>query len=185
MAIGDSKATRRYARALFNVALERNEVDDVARNLQTVTETVSDSPELMMVLHHPQLTRERRKAILLRVFENSIRPDVEHFLALLVEKDRATIIPGVAREFARLVDEYRGASDATVISAIELTAKQKDALIARLKSQMSLNVIRLQSRVDPAILGGLVVRVGDKLFDGSVYSQLNQLREQMKQAKVI
>lgn len=185
MAIGDSKATRRYAHALFNVALERGEVDDVARNLETVTQTVTASPELMTVLHHPRITRARRKEILHKVFGGDVRQDVENFLFLLVEKDRANIIPNIAREFARLVDVHRGAADATAISAVELSPVQKDALITQLQTQMNLKFIRLQTRVDASILGGLVVRVGDKLFDGSAYSQLQQIREQMKQTKVI
>jgi F-type H+-transporting ATPase subunit delta len=185
MAIGDSKATRRYAHALFNVALERNEVDDVARNLETITQTVTASPELMTVLHHPRINNARRKDILRRVFQGSVRQDVENFLFLLIEKDRANIIPDIAREFARLVDVHRGAADALAISAVELTAQQQEALNAQLRAQMGLNTIRLQTRVDPSILGGLVVRVGDKLFDGSAYTQLQQIREQMKQTKVI
>ncbi len=87
----DLRAARRYAGALFNVALKRDEVDEVLENLVTVTDVATKSPELMAVLHHPRITRERKKELLHKIFEGNVRTDVEHFLFLLIEKDRAPI----------------------------------------------------------------------------------------------
>lgn len=183
MASGDLRAARRYSRALFNVALERNEIDAIAESLATVTSTAATTPELLTVLQHPLVTRERKNHLLGEVFGNSVHADVASFLLLLVEKDRASIIPNVAREFARLVDEHRKVTDAEVLSAIELTEAQTKVLAEQLQAATG-NAVRLQTRVDPAILGGLVVRVGDKLIDGSVVTQLKSIREQLKRVKV-
>ncbi len=185
MAIGDSSAVRRYSHALFNVALGHDEVDAIANDMATITQTMSSSPDIMRALGDPRITHDRRKDALHQIFGASIRPDVEHFLFLLVDKDRIHILPHVAREFNRFVDEYRGEADAEATSAVPLTEAQQTALIERLKSSTGLRTIRLTTRVDPSILGGLVIRVGDKLIDGSVTTQLAQLRDQLKRAKVI
>lgn len=182
-ATGDFRAARRYAGALFNVAVARNEADDVARNLADVTSVTTQSPELMSVLHHPRVTRERKKEILAHVFHNQVRPDVEHLLLMLVEKDRASIIPNVATEFARLLDEHQKEVNAEVVSAVPLTDTQTTQLEAQLQSATGYKV-RLKARVDENILGGLIVRVGDKLIDASVVTQLSQIRNKLKQVKV-
>jgi F-type H+-transporting ATPase subunit delta len=183
MASGDLSAARRYSRALFNVALQRNDIDAVADSLAVVTSTASGSPELLSVLEHPLVTRQRKNELLAKVFGDSVNNDVTNFLLLLVEKDRASIIPNVAREFARLVDEHRHVTDAEVTSAIALTDGQIKVLQDQLQASTGYTV-RLQTKVDSAILGGLVVRVGDKLIDGSVVSQLQSIREQLKRVKV-
>lgn len=180
---GDIRAARRYSKALFNTALAAGAVDEVAANLETLTATSQTTPQLMTVLHHPLVTRERKKEILHSVFGESLLPVVESFLFLLVEKDRAGIIDSVAQEFGRLVDEYRGIADVEAVSAVELSESQRAALQQRLTESTG-KTIRLQTRVDADILGGLVVRVGDKLIDGSVASQLQRMREGLKQVKV-
>jgi F-type H+-transporting ATPase subunit delta len=182
-ATADFRAARRYAGALFNVALARGEEDAVAQNLTDVTSVTTQSRELMGVLHHPRVTRERKKKILAGVFHDQVRPDVEHLLLMLVEKDRAALIPNVATEFARLLDEHRKETDAEAISAVPLTEQQKAQLEAQLQATTGYKV-RLTARVDENILGGLIVRVGDKLIDASVATRLSQIRNKLKQVKV-
>jgi F-type H+-transporting ATPase subunit delta len=183
MASGDMRAARRYARALFRTALGHGEVDEVAQSLGIVTTAAAQSPELMAVLHHPRITRQRKQELLQQVFEGRVRPDVEHFLFMLVEKDRAVIIPNVAEQFLRMLDEYRREMDAEALTAIPLSQAQKDALRRQLEAATGYTV-RLTTRIDESILGGLVVRVGDRMFDGSVTTQLQTIREQLKQVKV-
>lgn len=102
---------------------------------------------------------------------------------MLVEKDRADIIPNVASEFARLLDEHRKEANAEAISAVPLTGEQKAHLENQLQAATGYKV-RLKTRVDENILGGLIVRVGDKLIDASVATRLAQLRNKLKQVKV-
>ena len=179
----DFRAARRYAGALFNVAAARNEEDQVAENLSMVTSVATQSNELMGVLHDPRITRGRKKEILHHVFGGQVRPDVEHFLLMLVEKDRASIIPNVASEFARMLDAHRGEADAEAVSAVPLTSEQIAQLETQLQAASGFRV-RLKTRIDPNILGGLVVRVGDKLIDASVATRLSQIGSRLKQVKV-
>jgi F-type H+-transporting ATPase subunit delta len=183
MPAGDLRIARRYASALFRVAVNRNEVDEVESSLNAIKVMTDTSPELMTVLHHPRITRKRKQELLHEVFAGKVREDVEHFLFLIIEKDRASIIPTMAQEFSRFVDEYRRVTDAEAVTAVPLTEAQTQALKTRLETSSGYTV-RLTTRVDESILGGMVVRVGDKLVDGSVRSQLQSMRDQLKRARL-
>lgn len=180
---GDMSVARRYASALFEVAKKRGEVEVVASSLRDVVAGVRSSRQLAAVLHHPLLTHEKKRAVLHGVFGASIHRDVERFLFLVVEKNRAVLLPQIEEEFARLVDEFRGEADGEVVSAVPLSMAQHFALEKALQARFGVKV-RLKTRVDGNILGGLVVRVGDKLIDGSVASRLQSLNEQLKRVKV-
>lgn len=179
---GDLSVARRYASALFAVAKKRSEVDPVAISLKEVAETVHDSRQLAGVLHNPLLPRERKRAVLHGIF-GSIHPDVEKFLFLVVEKDRAILLPQIVEDFNRQIDEFRGQADGEVVSAVPLSAEQIASLQNALRARFGVQV-RLTARVEPEILGGLIIRVGDKQIDGSVNSRLRAMSENLKRVKI-
>ncbi len=181
---GDLSVARRYASALFGVAKKRGQVETIASNLAEVVATVESSRELASVLHHPLLTVEKKRAVMHGIFGGSASPDVEKFLFLVVDKGRANILPQILSEFNRLFDEFRGEADGEVVSAVPLSMAQHFALERALQAKFGVKV-RLKTRIDPNILGGLVVRVGDKLIDGSVESRLQTLNERLKRVKVV
>ena len=180
---GDLRAARRYSRALFQAALKSGNLDAVAENLDDITRTAKTSPDLMNVLRHPRIIRERKRALLHQIFEGRVQPVVENFLFLLIEKDRAAILPDIAAQFRESLDAYRHEMDVEAVTAVPLTSAQADALRLRLEATTG-NKIRLQTRVDDTILGGLMVRMGDKLYDGSLVAQLQRIEEQLRQVKV-
>jgi F-type H+-transporting ATPase subunit delta len=180
---GELSVARRYASALFAVAEKRGEVEVVAANLSEVIEAVESSRQLASVLHHPLLSRDKKRAVLHGVFGGSVHPDVEKFLFLVVEKDRAVILPQILSEFNRLFDEFRHQADGEVVSAVPLSPEQITALQSALLSRFGVQV-RLKTRIDQNLVGGLVVRVGDKQIDSSVASRLQALNEQLKRVKV-
>ncbi len=180
---GDISVARRYAAALFGMAKKRNEVDAVATNLREVADVARGSRDLMGVMHHPLLTLDKKKSILRQVFGGQIRPDVEKFLFLVVQKNRAVMLPQIVTEFNRMADEFRGEADAEAVTATPLSPEQIGALQNALLQKFGVRV-RLQTRVDPEVLGGLQVRVGDKLIDATVRTKLERLSEQLKRVKV-
>ncbi len=180
---GDISVARRYAAALFGVAKKRNEVDAIAANLHEVSDAVRGSRDLMGVMHHPLLTLDKKKSVLRAVFGGRVRPDVEKFLFLVVEKKRAIMLPQIVTEFDRLVDEFRGESDAEAVTAVPLSPAQIASLEAALQKKFGVKV-RLQTRIDPDVLGGIQVRVGDKFIDATVRTKLERLSEQLKRVKV-
>jgi F-type H+-transporting ATPase subunit delta len=183
MAAGDTRVARRYANALFRVARERNELDSAAESIASIYDVANSSPEFMAVLHHPRVTRERKRELLRQIFENRVPLLVEQFLFLLIEKDRAVLILDVAKHFARLMDEYRRETDAEAVTAVALTEPQIEALKLRLQETTGYTV-RLKTRVDASIMGGMIVRVGDRMIDGSVTTQLQAMREQLMRVRL-
>lgn len=183
MARGDLRAARRYAKALFNAALAADQVESAGAGLAEVTAAAAGTPQLMNVLRHPLISRARKTEILRALFEKSVTPLVEHFLFLLVEKDRSGMIDTVAQEFNRLVDEHRGIANAEAVTAVPMGEAERDALLQQLQSATG-KTIRLTTKVDEEILGGLIVRVGNRMIDGSVATQLQRMRESLKQVKV-
>jgi F-type H+-transporting ATPase subunit delta len=179
----DTGASRRYAKALFNLAVERGEVDAITSSLLTVANSYENTPQLRTVLEHPRIGRDRKKEILAAAFKGQVSEDMTGFLLLLVEKDRSAIIPHVARDFAQLVDEYKREADAEAVTAVPMTEQQIATLRQRLEAQTGLK-LRLTTRVDENILGGLIVRFGDKMIDDSAATKLDTLRERLRSVKV-
>ena len=183
MSADTSGAARPYAQALFNVTQQRGTVDEAAASLNEIAASIKATPLLLTTLDNPHLTRDRKRALMAKIFAGA-PSDVSHLITMMVENDRAADLVATAREYSRLVDEYRGLADATVTSAVPLSDQQESALLEKLQS-MSGQTIRLQKRVDETMLGGLIVRLGDKLIDASVATQLEGIREKLRQAKVV
>lgn len=169
-------APRRFAEAAFQIGLRddtletwRNELDLAAATLQT--------GGLEPVLANPATPVEQRVDAAGQIFAALSEP-VRNLIALLLRRGRIEQLPRVAQEFGRLDDDRQGLTHATATSAAPLDAKEIKAIAARLEAMVG-GRVELQTNVDPAILGGLVVRIGDRLIDGSVLGRLERLRNQL------
>lgn len=169
-------APRRYADAAFEIALRDGTIDVWRRELDSAAKTAYDN-RLMEVLANPAIPAEQRTDAGQRVFADLSQP-VRNLVLLLVRRGRIEQLPRVAAEFARLDDQRQGVTHAIATSAVPLDAGELEAVEARL-AQLTGRRVVLATDVDPAILGGLVVRIGDRLIDGSVRGRLERLRNQL------
>ena len=174
MAKRDS-APRRYAEAAFQLADRDGSIETWRRELELAAATTDG--QLMDVLANPALPLDQRLAAANQVFADLSQP-VRNILFLLVRRRRIEQLPRVVAEFIRLDDRRQGIIHATATSAAPLTDLETKALTARLE-QMTGGRIALTTDIDEALLGGLVVRVGDRLIDGSVRGRLERLRNQL------
>ena len=174
MAKRDS-APRRYAEAAFQLADRDGSIETWRTELEGAVATI-DGP-LMPVLANPSLPLDDRLKAADQVFAGLSQP-VRNLILLLVRRHRIEQLPRVASEFARLDDRRNGITHATATSAAPLTDLEVKALTARLE-QMTGGTIALKTDIDEGLLGGLVVRVGDRLIDGSVRGRLERLRNQL------
>jgi F-type H+-transporting ATPase subunit delta len=175
MARRDS-APRRYADAAFEIALRDNTVELWRRDLEQAALTLEERG-LEAVLANPAIALDQRLDAAGQVFGRLSRP-VTNLILLLVRRRRIEQLPRVAAEFRRLDDRRNGLTHATATSAAPLGADEIRAITARLEA-MTGDRIALETAVDPALLGGVVVRVGDRLIDGSVRGRLERLRNQL------
>ena len=175
MARRDS-APRRYADAAFEIALRDGTVETWRQELDTAAVT-STSGELERILANPALPLDQRVTVAEKVFAKLSGP-VRNLVLLMVRRNRIEQLPRVAAEFRRLDDRHNGLTHATATSAAPLGADEIRAITARLE-ELTGGRIALETAVDPSLLGGLVVRVGDRLIDGSVRGRLERLRNQL------
>lgn len=172
---------RRYAKALFALAVEMGRVEPWSDALQALKQAVESSPDLRDVLSNPVYSREQRRAIVEKL-ASALRLDAEpaNLLFLLGDRNRLTYLSGVVDAFRELADQHLGRVRAKVTSAVALDAAAAQAIADKLTQATKAKVL-LDRAVDPALLGGVVAQVGSLVYDGSVRTQLEDLRKTLKQ----
>jgi F-type H+-transporting ATPase subunit delta len=172
---------RRYAKALFSLAVEQGTVQGWNDRLLTLKDAVERSPDLRDVLANPVYTREQRQAIAAQLGEAlKLAPAPANLIALLADRNRLAYLGGIIDTFRELADAHLGRVRAKVTSAVPLDAAAAQSIADRLSAATRREVI-LDREVDPAILGGVVAQVGSVVYDGSLRSQLEDLRRTLKQ----
>ena len=169
---------RRYAQALAEEARSAGLLDTVDGDVDAIAETLDGSRELRGALASPVVPRAKKESILAALFGESVSALTMDFLRLLLDKGREASISDVVEGFRALRDEERGVVTADVRSAKPLSPDETDRLKTALEASSG-QTVRMKLSVDPDLIGGLVVRLGDTVYDRSVRHQLAELKEQM------
>jgi F-type H+-transporting ATPase subunit delta len=172
-----SSIARRYAEAAFEIAERDGTVDQWLMQLGTVASAVSDS-NVVYRLEDPHVPLQVRTEALHRVVGPDMLPQLANLIGLVMRRRRVDVLPQIAREFRRLYNRKAGIVEAQAVSALELNDAERAALQSRLET-LTGNKVELETRVDPSILGGIQVRIGDTLYDGSVRGRLERLRAKL------
>ncbi len=170
-------AARRYAEAAFGLALRDNSIDAWAEDLQIAAELLGDE-RVRRVIENPSRPLAERQKVIARLLGKRVRMPAQNLVRLLSERRRLDLVPAIAAEYRRLVNRHNGIVTAIVTSAAPLEPDETAALTERLR-QMTGATVELDVRIDPDLIGGLTVRVGDRLLDASVRGRLERLREQL------
>lgn len=166
-----------YARSLFEVASEQDKLDLVREQLSQFADAVSENRELQIFLFSPYFSTEEKADGLDRALTD-VDPVVENFLELLIEKHRMPVIFRIRAEYDQLWEEENKLLPVEITSAVELPEATVKQLGDRISEQTGRKV-ELSSHVEPAILGGIVVQVGNSVLDASIRNRLEQLRRQV------
>lgn len=170
-------AARRYARALFSLARDAGRVDAVGVELDRLAAQFEEHPPLHAALFRPLHPASERRGVLRAVCERlECGVEVRNFLLFLVDQRRLIDFDAIRGEYARLADEAAGRMRAEVVAASALQDAQADRL-RRALSQHTGRDVELDVRIDPSLIGGAIAKVGDLVFDGSLRTQLSQLRD--------
>jgi len=170
-------AARRYAEAAFEVAVRDDAVEAWRRDLEMAAAIVAE-PRVGHALANPSVPLATRVATAEQTFGRAVGRGVLNLIGLMLRRGRIEELPRVAAEFGRLDDQRRDVTRADVTSTLPLTPDEVGALTQRLE-QSTGGRVELEQHVDGSLLGGLVVRLGDRLIDGSVRSRLERLRNQL------
>lgn len=167
---------RRYAKALLTIGEEEKRVEALTREVRTLGDTVASSAELQALLSNPIIPQEARRKVMEDIAARlSLSPVVRNAALLLTDRRRGASIPEIAAALETLVDERSGKVKAEVTSAAPLSDAQAMRIQASLE-KLTGRKIALSRKVDPSLIGGVVTRVGDRVFDGSVRTRLEQIR---------
>jgi len=170
----------RYASALFDLARDERQIEAVGRSLDLLAQALADSRELSELAASPLIDRDEAAKAFAAVAEKlALDPITRNFLGVLARNGRKNQLRNVIRAYRRLAADHRGETTAEVVSAHPLKDDQLDALKAQLRSRAGRDVA-IETRVDPEILGGIVVKLGSRMIDASVRTKLNRLAQMMK-----
>ena len=175
-----SVADRVYARALFDAALEGDRLEPVREQLAQVVAAEAEVPELRELLRNPQLDPRARAAALEDLLSGG-EELLRNFLLLLVDKGRTGQLEEISREFERLVAEHEGIVHAELTTAIDLSDDEARDLLGQIE-KASGRKVEATRRVDPALIGGIVLQVGSLRLDASVRGRLERLRRELATA---
>ncbi|RXK87747.1 F0F1 ATP synthase subunit delta [Chlorobaculum sp. 24CR] len=171
-------AGRRYAVALLEVAVEAGFLERVTEDLRKIQEVIAGSHELVLALKSPLINVDLKSKILEEIFKNEVGEKTMLFLKLLAHKKRAGLLVGVVNEFNALIDERNGVINADVTSAVKLGDDQAKELVNSLSARTG-KKIRARMLLDEKLIGGVAVKIGDTIIDGSISHQLEMLRHSL------
>lgn len=176
---------RRYARALFSIAQGQGDAerDAYGKDLAALAEVLAETPELLKVFGNPLFSADEKKAIVEKILGNlNTTPVVKNFCFLLADKERLSALPEIEAFYSTLLDEAKGVVRGELVTAVELADAKQDEVKKQLADQLGRELI-LDFGTDADILGGVMLKVGDKIFDASLRAQLNSMKEQIKRGE--
>ena len=179
--MAQSPASRRYARALFELAQEQGRLDVVHADLAELQALLQREPEIAALLERQELSTLQRKDLWSALLQGRADPLTQRFLHFLMEKRRGPLLGQIIRAFEGLYHETEGITTMDVVAARPLTEEQMQALSARFASKLG-RKIKATQKTEASLLGGFQVRVGDVVYDYSVSNQLEQLYHKMVMA---
>lgn len=172
------KGTRvayRYAKSLLNLAIEQNMLDEVFKDMETVSTTCKENRELMLLLKSPIIKTDKKQAILKEVFEGLLGKTSMNFINILTSKKREYLLAQVAADYLRQHKAHKKITTIVLTSAVPLDKKAKDAILA--SSDIAANgEVEIIERIDKDIIGGYIIRIGDEQIDASVAYKLSSLK---------
>lgn len=177
-----TKASLRYALSLLNLAVEQGKLEQVKDDMALISATISGSRDLLLMLQSPIIKTDTKQKVLHAIFKSSVSDMSLQFMNLIASKSREAITGDIAEAFLTLYKEHKSIVTAEVTTALPLTAEQREAVKKALVS--SNKTIELMEKTDPAIIGGMQVKVGDKRIDASVRKKLNELRIDISKQKL-
>jgi F-type H+-transporting ATPase subunit delta len=177
--------SRRYAKALFAIGAAKGEAEQKAygEQLLGLSESLDAAPEALAFFKNPSFSAEEKKVVLNKIVEKaSVDPMVRNFCDLLAEKGRAEMLPAIASDYKVMMDVVSGILTGELVTVSDISEERKSQIKARLEEQCG-RKLELAFSADKNILGGIVLKIGDKVMDASLKAQLQILKENIKRGE--
>ncbi len=170
-----------YGNALFELARDEGKIDQILEEVLAVRQIFKDNEELVRILNHPKIVKEEKIAIVENIFKNRISDDVIGIIVIMIKKDRYSNITQVIDYYENAVKKYKNIGVAYITSAVTLSETQKNSIEQRLLDTTSYTQIEAIYNVDEVIIGGLVIRIEDRVVDSSIKTKIESLSKSLYQ----
>ncbi len=171
--------TKSYGDALFELSLEKSSIDELYEEAKAVLTVFEENEELMKFLGHPKISKDEKVAFAENVFKGRVSDDLVGFLIILIKKDRQKDVRKVLEYFIGRVKEYKKIGIVYVTSAVELSETQKHQLIEKLTNTTEYETFETHYTVRADLLGGMIIRIGDRVVDSSISTKINSLSKNL------
>jgi F-type H+-transporting ATPase subunit delta len=180
--MSEIKAASRYAKSLIDLSVELNSLEEMRNDMVLIEQVITKNSELEAVLSNPIIPLNKKAGILTNLFEAQVHKATKTFIQLVVSKGRSSILFETAKQFVIQYNQIKGIVSADVVSAVELTEANRTEIVTLVKAQVAgAKEVLLKEKVDPNLIGGFVLTVGDRQFDASISSSLNKLKKEFAQ----
>jgi F-type H+-transporting ATPase subunit delta len=176
--MSEAVVAKRYADALFQLGNEKAVLEQFTDEFRTVQEVFESNTNLITFLKHPRVHNAKKKQFLDEVFQG-LSVDVVNTIKLLAERHRSEMIPSIIDHFIQLVNDAKGIAVATVYSVRELNEAEKKELETAFAKRFNKNSLEFENKVDTSVLGGVKIRLGNTIYDGSVSGKLRRIRNKV------
>ncbi|NQX43543.1 F-type H+-transporting ATPase subunit delta [Pedobacter steynii] len=180
----ENKAASRYAKSLIDLSTEQNALEEIKNDMVLLDQVIDQNPELEAILKNPIVPLDKKAGILENVFGAKVNAVTKVFLNLVVKKGRSEILFGTAKAFIQQYNAIKGIVTAEVTSATELTDANRAEIVAIVKKEVGANEVVIKEKVNDKLIGGFILKVGDKQFDASIANGLNKLKKEFAQGIV-
>lgn len=178
--MSEIQVASRYAKSIIDLAKEQNALEPIKKDIELFILTCRENPQLKAVLKNPIVGTDKKSNILKGLFEDKLHPMILSFFMIVVRKGRSEILYATAKEFINEYNTFKNIVKASVVSAAPLSEDNRNQVIKVVQEATKGEVVLIE-RVDPNLIGGFVLKVGDKQFDTSISSQLNKLKKEFLQ----
>ncbi len=181
----EARLAKIYAKSLLDLSIEQQQLEEVLKDMNLISKTTKVSRELVLMLKSPLIKGDKKGQILKAVFEGKVNELTQSFTHLLSVKGRANYLPEMAQAFIQLYKVHNNIKEVFITSAKPLSEEIINAIKAKVSSQMNDCTLEVNETIDPTLLGGYVLEIEDKLFDASVKTRLNNIKQQFLQNEYV
>lgn len=172
-----TKAASRYAKSLLEIAIEQKKIDSVLGDMNFLLQTNNDSRDFELLIASPIVDGGKKIEIFEKVF-GQFEDISMSFIRLITKNGRENILPEIAASFAAQVKEFKGIVPMTLVTAAPLDAKTKDAIVAKIQATVD-GQLEIEEKIDESLIGGFMVRMGDRQIDASIANQFSKLKQRL------
>ena len=169
--------SKTYGEALFELAVEENKIDAFLEEVKVILDSLKNNPELYKLLNHPKISKEEKKQVIENIFKGRISDEVTGFLTLIIAKERYKELDAILEYFINRVKEEKGIGTAYVTTAVPLSEIQKKQVEEKLLSTTSYKEMEMVYTEDKSLIGGMVIRIKDRVVDSSIKTKLAQIQK--------